>query len=209
MLTDWVKKQSRSGDSWVLRLSAGRLSNLPREAVPHASWAPKSTQCPWVIECKVQTWEGPKEDTPAWLLSGLVSTMRHSHAGTPILGPQKWVPTHVSDFLMETHSFIARLAGPSLQGRKFLQVSEILFFSKYKNKGRGVLLFQCICSQNTQWLERAAVAALGRASRPPFGFVCSILEGPGNSWRSTFCFHSFAPAPVPKAIGRAWLDLKS
>lgn len=78
------------------------------------------------------------------------------------------------------------------------------YFSKCKNKVKNVLLFQGICSQNIQWLERAVPFGRGCWTTLRLGLRCS--EGHGNSWCSAFCFHSFAPTPVPKAIGRAWLD---
>lgn len=79
------------------------------------------------------------------------------------------------------------------------------YFPKYnKNKGKKVSLFHCICSQNIQWLEWAM--SFGSDCWTTLWFCQFHFEGHGNSWRSAFCFHSFAPAPVPKAIGREWLD---
>lgn len=77
------------------------------------------------------------------------------------------------------------------------------YFWKCKNKRKGFVILVYLLSKYT--VIRVSYV-IWQNARPPFGFVCSFLEGHGNSWSSAFCFHSFAPAPVPKAIGRAWLD---
>lgn len=154
MLTDWSTEQNKIWGSWALSpySSPTQRTSAALGAGPRGSWHQKGARVPSVVaDLGSAVW-----DTVTLLLPSPTALL--AVRTLELLSPRRLCTTGTG-----TSVFLSLPQWKSVRALPIISPSNTEnshnchspYFSKCKNKVKNVLLFQCICSQNIQWLEQA------------------------------------------------------